>query len=422
MKVYLEVFGCTANKSDASLIMGILKENNYDIVENINLADYLVLLTCTVINTTEQRMLSRLKVFRKTGKKIIVTGCMATIQKDLIKSILPDVILLPPQQVYHIADIIENKKTTFTDKNKTSFSKYFENTIAPISIAEGCKFSCSYCITSLARGKLKSFPIDEIKQNIFSAIKQGCKEIQLTAQDTSSYGLDSGNNLGELLLNINNIKGKYRVRVGMMNPFTLKKNIYSIIKGYQDSKIYKFIHIPAQSGDNEILKMMNRKYSVDEFLEIINIFRKNYPNITISTDVIVGFPTETDTQFQNTVDLIKRVKPDITNITRFSARPYTKAKTMKGRIKTEIVKNRSKILTEICNKNSMKKNSTHVGKKYIALITEEGKNNTTVGRTENYKPIVLNKKIDIGTFVPVVVTDAESTYLVGSIINNINIC
>ena len=158
--------------------------------------------------------------------------------------------------------------------------------------------------------------MDEITQDVCSAVKQGCKEIQLTAQDTSSYGLDFESNLGELLPNVSQIKGEYRIRVGMMNPYTVLKNIDSIIEGFDDSKIYKFLHIPVQSGDDDILKKMNRKYTVEDFLEIIKKFREKYPDITISTDVIVGFPTETKQQFQHTIDLLKTIKPDITNITR----------------------------------------------------------------------------------------------------------
>ena len=258
MKVYLEVYGCTANKSDASLIKGILKENNYEIVNEINKADSLILLTCTVIDTTEQRMLSRLKVFKNTGKKIIVGGCMASIQSDQVKAILPNVKLLPPQYSHQIINIINDKKPIFSYKNKTQFSKYYEDIFAPVSIAEGCMLSCSYCITSLARGKLKSYPIDEITQDICSAIRKGCKEIQLTAQDTSAYGLDGKHNLGELLKNVSKIKGQFRVRVGMMNPYTCLKNINSIVNGFKSSKIYKFLHLPVQSGDNVILEKMNR--------------------------------------------------------------------------------------------------------------------------------------------------------------------
>ena len=234
MKVYLEVYGCTANKSDASLVKGILKDNNFEIVDKINNADILVLLTCTVIGTTEQRMLSRLKVLKNTDKIIIVGGCMASVQSDLIKSIIPDVKLLPPQYSYQIIDLLNSEKPNFKIKNKTKLSKCYDGIIAPISIAEGCNFSCSYCITSLARGKLKSYPINEIIEDINSSIRQGCKEIQLTSQDTSSYGLDTGNNLGELLTELCKINGQFRVRVGMMNPYTCLKNIDS--SSFEDIK------------------------------------------------------------------------------------------------------------------------------------------------------------------------------------------
>ena len=202
----------------------------------------------------------------------------------------------------------------------------------------------------------------------------------------------------------------------MMSPYTALKNLDSIIKGFDHPNIYKFLHLPVQSGDNDILKNMNRKYTIDDFLEIIKKFRKKFPDITISTDVIVGFPTETHEQFQNTVDLLKTVKPDITNITRYSARPYTKAKTMKGRVRTEVVKERSKILTELCSKISKENNLTHVGKKYTVIVTEKGKNKTFVGRAENYKPVVIKEKVEIGEFILVEVTKAASTYLFGSII------
>jgi threonylcarbamoyladenosine tRNA methylthiotransferase CDKAL1 len=416
MKVYLEVYGCTANKSDASLVKGILKENKYEIVDNLEDADFIIIHTCTVINKTEQRMLSRLRVFKKTGKKTIVGGCMASVQTDLIKSILPKAILLPPQYSHQVLDILENKKTKFIDKNKTQFSKYYQDIFAPVAIAEGCMLTCSYCITSIARGKLRSFPINEIAENICSAIKQGCLEIQLTAQDTSSYGLDSGHDLGELLKNISRIEGDFRIRVGMMNPYTCAKNIDSIIDGFNDPKIYKFLHIPVQSGDNNILEKMNRKYKVEDFISIIKKFRDKYKDLTISTDIIVGFPTETNEQFQHSINLLKMIKPDVTNITKYSARPYTKAKVMKGRINTEIVKERSRKLSIICDEISKENNLKYIGKKFTVLVTEKGKKNTYFGRTINYKPIVLKNKTEIGKVFQVEIIEAESTFLLGSII------
>ena len=416
MKVYVEVYGCTANKGDASLIKGILKESEHELVKSLDDADALVILTCTVIDTTEQRMISLLKKLKETGKRIVVAGCMASVQSEKIKSIIPDADLLPPQYSHHIIDILDGKKTDFLEKNKTAFPKYFDDIFAPISIAEGCMFSCSYCITTLARGELKSYPISEINRDVCIAVKEGCKEIQLTSQDTSSYGLDLNSNLGNLLRELSILKGEFRIRVGMMNPYTCLKNMDSIIDGFDDPRIYKFVHLPVQSGDNDILEKMNRKYSVDDFIRIVNNFREKYPEITISTDIIVGFPSETDEQFQNTIDLLKTVKPDITNITRFSARPFTKAKEFKKRIKTEIVKERSRKLTKICSTISKENNQKHIGKKYTALITEKGKNNTFVGRTENYKPVVIKEKVKIGEFISVKIINAKSTYLVGSII------
>jgi MiaB-like tRNA modifying enzyme len=416
MKVYLEVYGCTANKSDASLVKGILSENDFEIVEDINKAEALIVLTCTVIDTTEQRMISRLKELKKTDKLLVVGGCMASIQSDKVKTIVPNGRLLPPHYSYQIIDVINDKDLVFKDKNKTNFSKSYNDIFAPISISEGCNFSCSYCITSKARGKLKSYPIDEIKTDIYNAIRQGCKEIQITSQDTSSYETENGKNLGDLLTEIGNINETFRTRVGMMNPHTCQNNIDSIINGYRSSKIYKFAHLPVQSGDDLILKKMNRKYNVDDFLNIIEKFRKHFPEITISTDVIVGFPTETENQFENTVNLLKKVKPDITNITRFSARPYTKAKHMIGRIDTKIVKERSKYLTSLCETISNEQNQKHIGKIYNILITEKGKDNTFVGRSENYKSVVLKDNIDIGENISVKITRAESTYLFGSII------
>ena len=416
MKVYVEVYGCTANKGDASLIKGLIKESDHKLVDNLEDADASVILTCTVIDTTEQRMLSRLKKLKDSGKKVVVAGCMASAQSDKIKSIIPEANLLPPQYSHHIVDILNGKKTQFIEKNKTAFPKHFDEIFAPISISEGCMFSCSYCITSIARGKLKSYPISEINRDVCIAVKNGCKEIQLTSQDTSSYGIDLNTDLGNLLREISIIKDNFRVRVGMMNPYTCLKNLDSILDGFDDSKIYKFVHLPVQSGDDDILEKMNRKYSVNEFIKIVEIFRDKYPNITISTDIIVGFPSETDDQFQNTIDLLNTIKPDITNITRFSARPFTKAKDLKGRIKTEIVKERSRKLTEICSNISKEKNKKHIGKKYNILITEKGKDNTYVGRAGNYKSIVVEEKFDIGEFIPVEINKAESTYLVGSII------
>lgn len=416
MNIYVETYGCTANKSDERLLLGLIQQNGHQITPSISDADVLVLLTCTVVGTTEQRMLSRLRLFQKTQKKIIVTGCMPAVQKDLILSVAPHASLLPSQYIQYITDIINGNNPAFVETKKTTLPRYYDTTLAPILIAEGCSLSCSYCITHFARGSLRSYPAGEIVTDVCSALKQGCKEIQLTAQDTASYGLDMGTNLGALLKRISALDGAFRIRVGMMNPTTLQKNLGSILKAYQHPNIYKFLHLPVQSGDDEILQKMNRGYMVKDFTHLVDQFRKTMPTLKLSTDVIIGFPTETDEQFNRTLQLLQEIRPDIVNITRFSARPLTIAKKMKGRIPTHVVKERSKQATEICSKLSFEKNKQHLGKTYPVLVTELGKNKTVTARTNGYKQVVLTEPVPIGSFVDVKIIHATSTYLVGKLI------
>jgi len=346
---------------------------------------------------------------------------MASAQHNLIFSYEPNAILLPPQHIQYINDVIKydifkGERKKFFSEKKTALPKYFTAAYAPIAIAKGCRLSCSYCITRIARGKLRSFPIQDIITDVCSALRQGCKEIQLTAQDTASYGLDSNTNLGTLLTQICAIQGAFRVRIGMMNPATTKKNLDAILAAYRHKKIYKFLHLPIQSGNDTILILMNRGYTTDEFLTIINRFREKIPTLTLSTDVIVGFPTETDAQFDQTMQLISKMRPDIINITRFSARPQTPAKTMKGRVPTNIVKDRSQRVTKLCADLSLEKNQEHVGKTYTVLVTEKGKHKTFKGRTESYKQVVLREQVTLGTFVNTEIIDAAQTYLVGKLI------
>jgi len=310
---------------------------------------------------------------------------------------------------------MSGKKLTGAEGKKTRFPKDFHGVIAPLSIAQGCLSACSYCITQVARGKLKSVPTEDILGDVTSALNQGCKEIQLTAQDTASYGLDITTNLGELLQHVCKIQGTFRVRVGMMNPATLQKNLTSILNAYHHPTMYQFLHLPVQSGDDIILNKMNREYTTKGYTTIINKFRTSIPQLTLATDVIVGFPTETEEQHQNTMTFLQTIQPDIINITRFSARPHTKAKTMNGRIPTHIVKQRSQEITKLSYAISLQKNKKHLGNNYTILVTEHGKQQTVTGRTPHYKQVVIKEPVTIGDFVDVTITDATATYLVGKL-------
>lgn len=415
MKIYIETYGCTANKSDESIIKGILTQNQHYIVDNINDADILILLTCTVIDTTEQRMISRLKQYAKTQKPIIVSGCMPSVQAELVKKTAPSAQLLTVKNIQYIEYIIKGEKIPESSPVNTTIPKHFSDISAPISIAKGCVFHCSYCITNLARGTLVSFPQDQIHHDINQALHQGCKEIFLTAQDTASYGIDSNDSLGNLLQSICRIPGDFRVRVGMMNPYSAQNHLDSILLAYNNEKIYKFVHLPVQSGDDDILKQMNRQYTIHEYIEIVKQFREAYNTLTLATDIIVGFPGETDKQFTNSIQLLKKIKPDIVNITRFSPRPLTKAKTLQNKVPTDIAKKRSQQITKVCKKISLQNNQNHIGNIYSVLIIKKYKGNS-IGRADNYKPVVVQEKIDSGKRVTVKIEDVSPIHLVGKLI------
>jgi MiaB-like tRNA modifying enzyme len=416
MQVYIETYGCTANKSDESAIKGLLKQEDFDLVSSSEVADVIILLTCTVVGTTEQRMLSRIKVLETLDKPLIITGCMPVVQSDLITAVAPDAMQVSPQHLRQIPDLLNGKKLVVESNQAIHLPKYFEGVTAPIAIAEGCLRSCSYCITHFARGHLVSYPPSQILADVQSALYQGCREIQLTAQDTASYGYNQKMDLGMLLREISAIEQEFRVRVGMMNPMMLQNHLQSVLPAFLDSKIYKFLHLPVQSGDNTILEKMQRGYTVEEFKMLVNAFREQLPSITLATDIIVGFPTESKEHFENTVQLLDELQPDIVNITRYSARPYTLAKKMNGRIPSEVMKKRSRYLTEYCKRITEKKNSLCIGNQYSVLITEVGKQGSVVGRTNSYKPVVIQEQLPLGVFIDVEITGVTPHYLVGKLI------
>lgn len=414
MKFYVEVYGCTANKSDANLVRGLIHNHTqHRLVSSIKDADVLIILTCTVISTTEQRMLHRIKELMQTQKKLVIAGCMASVQQQLLKKKFPTALLVSPRKIHLLFDLLAGRNKDESLNQKALAPKQCTGLIAPIAIAEGCLFSCSYCITNLARGKLFSYPYQAVFNAVNNAINQGCKEIQLTAQDTASYGLDQGLSLPGLLHRIVRINRDYMIRVGMMNPRTVKTILPDLIHSYKNDHIFSFLHLPIQSGDNTILQKMNRGYHVEEAIHIIKSFQAELPELTIATDVIVGFPTETEEQFQRTKQLLELIKPDVVNITRFSARPFTKAKTMSGRIPTEIVKDRSRQLTQFCSHLITEKNKGFIGKTLQVLTLKKGKENTFICRSMNYKPVIIQETAPLGEYRIVKITDATETHLVG---------
>jgi len=324
--------------------------------------------------------------------------------------------LLGPDSIEKIVDLahftLSGKKMVFLEdlrKPKICLPRVRKNPIIEIcETSTGCLGKCSFCEVKIAKGKIFSYPIGLVIEEIKNSLKDGCKEIWLTSQDCGCWGKDRKSTLPELLNKICEIKGKFLVRVGMMNPTHIKDILDDLIDSYKCEKIFKFLHLPVQSGSDEILRKMNRGYSVNDFRKIVKKFRKEFPNITLSTDLIVGFPGESEGDFQKTVALMKEIKPDIVNISKFGARPGTKAAKME-QLSVKIMNERSKKLMEIVKKIQLKKNENWVGWEGDVLIDEVNKKNI-MGRNFAYKPVVL-KEGKLGKIKRVKITSASHTSL-----------
>ena len=344
---------------------------------------------------------------------MLVAGCLSAYAPEKVIEAGADSILTPHEifLVNHRLDSSEIIESREKARNEYPKIRYENSSIAIIPIAEGCLGRCSYCATRLARGSLRSFPQKTIVSEVSEAIAQGYREIQLTAQDTGAYGYDGRDDrLPQLLHKIVNLDGDFRVRVGMMNPAFALKILDELVEIYKNRKIYKFLHLPVQSGDNTVLKHMRRGYSVEDFREIVKTFRDNFRRFSISTDIIAGYPVEDSASFGETMGLIEEIKPEIINITRFSPREGTEAAELEG-LHDYIKKERSRRLSELMKKIGYEKNKRFIGKRLKVLITKPGKNNTLLARSGFYTQVVVREG-KIGEFREVTVKTAKSTYLV----------
>lgn len=335
-RIHASVYGCPSNIADYEIALGLLKEAGFEIVDSPQKADLNIIFTCIVKTPTEHRMIREIQRLTKTGKPLIVAGCMPKTSQIVIEKINPGASLVGPDSIEHIVDVaraaFECKKVIFTgDERKPKLGLLRmrkRNGVGIVPISIGCLSNCSYCIVKFARGRLKSYTIDKIVEEVQDSVSAGCKEIWLSSQDNGCYGLDIGTNLSVLLKEVCAIPSDFKIRVGMMNPMHIKNFLDDLIEAYTNEKIMKFLHLPVQSGSDRILRLMKRGHTAEGFENIVEQFRKEIPDLFLSTDIIVGFPTETEEDFQKTVELLKRVKPNKVNISKFGVRYRTEAAEM----------------------------------------------------------------------------------------------
>jgi len=415
MRVFLKTYGCTLNQSDSETIKGVLLANGVEIVEKEESADVVVLNTCTVKSQTQQKIVEKLK--KLNSKKIVVAGCLVSADRALVEKYAANASLIGTSSVSSIHDAVRaayaNEKKVFINtkfEDKLSLPRARDRVIARVPICEGCLSRCSFCATKSARVGLHSYSEEAIMKEIKNCIELGCKEIQLTSQDVGAYGFDKGTNIAQLIKKIDTIEGDFFIRIGMMNPEHVIKIIQELIDSFKSKNIYKFLHIPVQSGNNEVLKDMKRFYTVENFSDIITEFKKNLPEMTIATDIIAGYPTEDEDAFEDTLDLLKKINPNVVNVSRFTPRPNTYAAKLR-QLKNEVIKKRTKIVSELCRKLELEANKKLIGRGYKVLLTEK-QNGSVTGRNPSYKQVVVDSG-NVGDFVDVKIVDATYCYLKG---------
>lgn len=422
MRVYIETYGCSANVNDSEIMAGLLSRDGHKIVTAAEEADAVIVNTCTVKGPTEAKIRSRIRRLRDSGKRLIVAGCMAEAQTATVQQLAPKAAIVGTRKIDSIVEALEGRSPVSVGQgaiDKPALPKVNVNSVVSIvQINEGCLGSCSFCITKLARGDTFSYPVGTIRNSVELSLKEGCREVWLTSQDVGTYGLDRRTSLPALLQQLCGIEGDFMIRVGMMNPTLANHLLQPLIDAYKNGKVFKFLHIPVQSGSNEVLAAMKRGYRAGTFTNIVAEFRRQLPRVTIATDVICGFPTETMEQFEGTMKLIAEVKPDVVNVSRFWPRPGTDAAKMK-KLPDAVVMERSRRLHAFAKEIALERNREWVGWAGSVIVDEKGKEpNSFVGRNFAYKQVVVRSEEKlIGKIASVNVTASAITHLKAAIVS-----
>lgn len=416
-KIWIEAYGCSASFADSEIISGLIVNGGHTIVKDPDDSDLGVIVTCSVKDATANRMIHRIKKLK--SKPLIVAGCLPKAEYSSVKKFADNASMLGPNSLGQTLDVVNSTlsgrrtiQLQDTDISKTGLPKIRLNpAVGIVEIASGCMSECTFCQTKIAKGDLQSYRPGDIVRQVKSEIDDGCKEIWLTSTDNGCYGLDIGATLPELVGAVSQIPGDFMIRVGMMNPMYMPRISGPLIDSYDDDKVYKFIHVPVQAGNDRVLNEMKRGHTTHTFRDITRRIRQRFPVFTISTDIIVGFPSETAQDFEDTVGLLEQTRPDIINISRYSQRPGTEA-ALWEQIDVAEVKRRSRIIAGIADRISLENNQKWIGWKGRVLFDEKTDKGIK-GRNLAYKPIFVDDQVSIGQYCMVEITGATTHGLSG---------
>eukprot|EP00088_Acartia_fossae_P035171 TRINITY_DN3618_c0_g1_i5.p1 TRINITY_DN3618_c0_g1~~TRINITY_DN3618_c0_g1_i5.p1 ORF type:complete len:585 (-),score=112.15 TRINITY_DN3618_c0_g1_i5:157-1911(-) len=430
-RIFVNTWGCAHNSSDSEYMAGQLATQGYTITTEKDRADLWLLNSCTVKNPAEEHFKNEVKDGLSKDKKVVVAGCVPQGKQNA--DYIQGLSVIGVQQIDRVVEVVEetlkgNSVRMFGSKReegkkiggaKLDLPKIRRNPLVEIiAINTGCLNQCTYCKTKHARGELGSYPPEEIVARAVQSFQEGVCEIWLTSEDTGAYGRDIGSSLPELLWQlVEVIPEGCRLRLGMTNPPYIMDHLDEMAKILNHDRVYSFLHVPVQAGSDAVLFDMKREYTISQFEELVNHLKSHVPGITIITDIICGFPTETDEDFQETMELVKRHNFPSLFINQFFPRPGTPAAKMK-RIPTQIVKSRTRELSEYFQ--TVKPYEGREGKIYSVLVTETSHDgNYYVAHNEFYEQVLVPKLPELmGKMFKVRVVSTSKFSMIGELIDD----
>lgn len=444
MKLYIKTFGCQMNVYDSNRIKDALKQLGYDETDTPNDADIMLLNTCHIREKAADKLFSeigRLAEIKAERKKqgldtlLIVAGCVVQAEgTSLFKSNTPIDIAVGPQSYHELPKMIAEHhrkkghllKADFPTESKFDFLPRIKQSAVStfLAIQEGCDNFCSYCVVPYTRGCEYSRPLKDILTEARDLVAAGAKEIMLLGQNVNCWhgvGKDDKTemDLGDLIYEVAEIKGLERIRYTTSYPSKITDRL---VQAHREiAKLMPYIHLPIQSGSDKILKAMNRQYTRDEYRDIINRFRTARPDIAISSDFIVGFPGETDSDFADTIDMVKKIQYAQSFSFKYSPRPGTPASLMKNQIAESVKKERLDILQNLLLEQQKSFNKQTIGKTLPVLITEKGRRK---GQFLGYTPYLQSTHVSgdeglTNKIINLKITDATASSLSGELISDI---
>ncbi|MCK5087557.1 MAG: tRNA (N6-isopentenyl adenosine(37)-C2)-methylthiotransferase MiaB [Melioribacteraceae bacterium] len=434
-KVYIETYGCQMNLADSEVVMSVLKNKGYDITHEINDADVIFLNTCSVRDNAEQRIhgrLGNLKKMKESKPNMVlgILGCMAErLRDDLINNKKIVDLVIGPDEYRRLPEFIDNAfagekgigvKLSRTETYDDIIPYREEGLSAWISVMRGCDKFCTFCVVPFTRGRERSRSLNSIVEEVKQLSERGFKEVTLLGQNVNSY-MDEKYDFADLLAAAAEVDRSIRVRFTTSHPQDISdKLLYTIA---EHPNLCNYIHLPVQSGSDRILELMNRTYTIDHYLNIINKARKIIPGVSFSTDIITGFPTETIEDHLMTIDVMERVKYDGAYMFNYSPREGTKAFEMDDDVQDEEKSKRLSQIIDLQQKISYDVNQKLIGTEEIVLVEGASKKSDKffAGKTDTNKVVIfpIDDDIKIGDYVNVKINKATSATLFGDTINNV---